>query len=277
MALRSWRVVVAALTLIVGGLVAAPAQADPPETDACPVGYSTDFNGDGFADVVVGDPPAAVAGHAAAGRLVVLYGDAGGRVGEGDRRTVLRQGSAAIGGKPETGDQFGYSLSVADIDCDGFTDVVVGSPYEDLGSAADAGYVQIVWGASAGLGTGAAARGISRASFYETVRAGDQFGFAVDTQEDWIDGATGALNAYVLAIGAPGADVHGHADAGWVGVRSAVDGGNTLFSITQDTSAIPGTAETGDRFDAAVTVGSSEGPRARSTSQSAARTRTSAR
>jgi hypothetical protein len=54
MAVRSWPVVVAAVTHFVGGLVAAPAQADPPETDACPAGYSTDFNRDGFADVVVG-------------------------------------------------------------------------------------------------------------------------------------------------------------------------------------------------------------------------------
>ncbi|GAA2093113.1 hypothetical protein GCM10009841_02540 [Microlunatus panaciterrae] len=246
------------VALVLGGLAATPAQADDLPTDECPAGYRADFNGDGFADSVVADPYATVAGHTQAGRLVVLYGDADGRVGEGARE-VLTQGADAIGGGPETGDRFGFALSVADIDCDGFTDVVVGTPYEDLGSTVDSGWVQIVWGAASGLGTGGVARGVSKRDFGAPIRANDQFGYAVDTQEDWTDGATGAPNAYVLAIGSPGSDVNGHDDAGWVGVETAVDGGSNRFSVTQDTPGVAGAAEAGDRFGAAVAVGQFRG------------------
>ena len=34
---------------------------------------------------------------------------------------------------PEAGDRFGTALSSGDVDCDGYTDVVVGTPYEDFG------------------------------------------------------------------------------------------------------------------------------------------------
>ena len=45
-----------------------------------------DLNGDGYVDAVVGDPYATVNGQAEAGRIVVLFGDADGRIGEGARR-----------------------------------------------------------------------------------------------------------------------------------------------------------------------------------------------
>jgi len=61
---------------------------------------------------------------------------------------------------------------------------VVGNPYEDVGSAVDSGYVQIVWGAVGGLGSGSPSRQFTQISFGETVHAGDQFGYPVDLLED---------------------------------------------------------------------------------------------
>ncbi len=256
MVVSSVRISLVGLTLLLD-LMGGPGQA-PPQTDECPAGYPSDFNADGRADVVVGDPYATVAGQSRAGRVVVLYGDADGRIGEGERGLVS-QGSGTVGDRPEAGDGFGSALSIADLDCDGFSDLVVGSPYEDVGAAVDAGLTQIVWGSPAGLGTSRASRDITRAAFGSPVTAGDQFGYAVDTQEDWIDGATGAPNAYVLAIGAPGSDVNGRDDAGWVGVESAVDGGNSSFPLTQDSANVAGQAEAGDRFGSSVAVGQFRG------------------
>ncbi len=76
----------------------------------------------------------------------------------------------------------------------------------------------------------------------------------MDALEDVGQGGTPAPDAYALAIGAPGYDVGGHNDAGWVGFLAAIDGGNVAISATQDTPGIPGAAEAGDRFGAAISI-----------------------
>lgn len=221
--------------------------------DGCAAGVKSDFNGDNRTDTVVGDPHATVSGQAEAGRLVVLYGDADGLVGEG-LRDVLWQGEAEVSGVPEAGDHFAASLAMADIDCDSYTDVVVGVPGEDIGGA-DVGYVQVLYGGAGGLAISDASTNYTQASFGQVAHVGDQFGYAVDAVEDVGQGGTPAPDAYALAIGVPGADVGGNDDAGAVAVKAAYDGGAETFWITQDTPGIPGGAETGDRFGAAVSCG----------------------
>ncbi len=51
-------------------------------------GLKSDFNGDGLSDTVVADPYATVNGKAQAGRVIVLYGDADGLIGEGARGVI---------------------------------------------------------------------------------------------------------------------------------------------------------------------------------------------
>ena len=219
--------------------------------DGCASGVTSDFNGDGWSDAVVGDPFAGVDGRAQAGRIVVLYGDNDGLVGEG-ARDVLWQGAAAVGEVAETGDRFGFSLAVADLNCDDFTDVVVGTPLEDIGSHTDSGYVQVLWGGAAGLGSSAPATGYTQTWFGGALASGDQFGYAVDAVEDVGQDGTPSPDAYALAIGVPGANISGHNDAGAVAVEAAYDGGSQAYWISQDTPGIPGAAERGDRFGAAV-------------------------
>ena len=145
-----------------------------------------------------------MSGQAQAGRVIVLYGDADGLIGEG-ARGVVQQGLANVGGTAEANDRFGSALAVADIDCDDFTDLVVGTPLEDIGGQVDSGYVQIIWGSAAGLGDGAASRQITQNDFPNAdVVAGDQFGYAVDALEDVGQGGTPAPDAYAVAIGVPG-------------------------------------------------------------------------
>ena len=68
-------------------LAVQPAQAVPV---GCQTGAQSDFNGDGYSDAVVADPYATVDGQAEAGRVIVLYGDSDGRIGEGGRARWLR-------------------------------------------------------------------------------------------------------------------------------------------------------------------------------------------
>ena len=126
-------------------------------------------------------------------------------------------GHGVIGGIPEANDRFGSALAVADIDCDGFTDLVVGTPYEDINGQADSGYVQIIWGSAAGLGKARArASSPSRTSATPSSRA---ISSAMPLTR-WRTSARAAPrppDAYAVAIGAPGTNVGGDNDAGWVG------------------------------------------------------------
>lgn len=239
-------------SLAVSLLIAAPTAHAAAE--GCASGVESDFNGDGRADAAVADPLATVAGVVNAGQVTILYGDADLRVGEGIRR-VIRQGAGAVQGLVEAGDQFGHAIAAGDVDCDGYTDLVVGTPFEDIGGRPNSGYLQIVWGAPTGLGTGKISRDLSPAAFGIDLSAGDQFGFAVDVMEDTGQGGTPAPDAYVIAAGAPGYDVAGRVDAGAVGFLAATDGGNVRSWITQDSPGIPGSAEAEDRFGHSVTVG----------------------
>lgn len=143
--------------------------------DGCVAGVLSDSNGDGWSDAVVGDPSATVAGQVEAGRIVVLYGDGDGLVGEG-ARDVLWQGRAEVSDLPQAGDRFASALAVADLDCDGYTDVVAGTPGQDVAGQADAGMVQVLWGGAAGLAATRPAGTYTTESFGRDAAAGDQFG-----------------------------------------------------------------------------------------------------
>lgn len=240
----------AALSLPLCTLLIPTAQA---AADGCDVGVESDVNGDGWTDAVVGDPYATVDGVEQAGRVTVLYGDSDGRVGEGGRATV-RQGLDNVLGDPEERDRFGSALAVANLDCDGYADLVVGVPYEDLSGKTDSGLVQIIYGSLGGLGAGKVSSSLYQPSFGYPVHSGDRLGYAVDALEDVGQGGTPAPDAYAVAVGAPGWDVDGAADAGWVGFKVAVDGGTDTLSVTQNSPGLPGAAEAGDRFGSAVTL-----------------------
>lgn len=213
----------------------------------CTSAGAADLNGDGYSDAVVGDPDATVAGKAHAGRVVVLYGDADGRVGEG-ARSILTQ--ASLGLPVEAGDQFGWSVATTQVDFDSCADVVVGAPGEDLSGRADAGSIHVVFGSTAGLDGDAAAVTLSQADVAGTVEAGDRFGATVAA------GTNLGQDTSVVAAGAPGEDVSTASSAGAVNLVQFSDThAVTPRQVSQDAPGVPGGAETGDRFGAAVALG----------------------
>ncbi|MCX5338839.1 FG-GAP-like repeat-containing protein [Streptomyces atratus] len=110
-----------------------------------------DFDGDGYTDVAVAAPGGTVNGKSGAGYFAVVYGMAEGP--NGVKRQVISQDRYGIPGTAETGDRFGSHLTAADLDGDGFTDLVVGTPGEDIGSARDVGRQTVLWGGVGGLAT----------------------------------------------------------------------------------------------------------------------------
>ncbi|MFI8188650.1 VCBS repeat-containing protein [Streptomyces sp. NPDC085946] len=134
----------AALT---GGLltsVAGPAAA----ADSTRVAQA-DFNGDGRGDVAFSAQGAHVGGRAEAGQVVVLYGTATGV--SSAKRHVISQNTTGSPGTAETGDLFGFDTAYADFNADGYDDLAVSAPQEDVGSDRDGGGVAVLWGSSSGI------------------------------------------------------------------------------------------------------------------------------
>ncbi|MFC9030581.1 FG-GAP-like repeat-containing protein [Streptomyces arboris] len=121
---------------------------------AAPVPVPQDINGDGYRDVVLPAPGATVKGRSGAGAVVVLYGSAKGV--SAAKRVVITQESPGVPGAAEAGDAFGASSAVADLDKDGYADIVIGIPYESVGTTRAAGSAVVLWGSRNGLVSGAA-------------------------------------------------------------------------------------------------------------------------
>ncbi|MGV9884407.1 FG-GAP and VCBS repeat-containing protein [Streptomyces sp. NPDC003379] len=130
--------------------VLVPAGLAPPAAAAPAAVQGPDFNGDGYADAVVGVYRGDIDGKKSGGYLHVLYG---GSSGVGTSTASVSQDSPGVPGTSEKDDQFGSSVVTADVDGDGLTDVVVGASGEDVGSGTATGHgsVVVLYGSSSGL------------------------------------------------------------------------------------------------------------------------------
>jgi hypothetical protein len=113
---------------------------------------AADFDGDGDSDLAVGATGALVSAQVAAGRVYALEGGPGGILAGTSQS--FDQGRFGIPDDPETLDFFGRTLAAGDFDGDGFADLAVGLPEEDLASPdrEDAGVVHVLYGSVSSLG-----------------------------------------------------------------------------------------------------------------------------
>ena len=112
-----------------------------------------DFNGDGYDDLAIGVPSESVAGNLQAGAVHVLYSSKDGLVSLGSQ--FFREGVSGIPGVPETSDHFGTALASGDFDDDGYADLAIGVPGEDVfangTNEQESGIVVILHGSPTGL------------------------------------------------------------------------------------------------------------------------------
>jgi hypothetical protein len=112
-------------------------------------GAPADYNGDGFGDLAVGIPYENLSGKNQAGAVNILYGTSAGLSAAGSR--LWHQDVAGIVDRAGAGDFFGDILAPGDFNGDGFTDLGIGVPDEDVGSQILAGAVAVLYGSPDGL------------------------------------------------------------------------------------------------------------------------------
>ncbi|MER7490678.1 FG-GAP-like repeat-containing protein [Streptomyces sp. NPDC126497] len=163
-----------------------------------------DFNGNGYDDIVIGQPVAAESGGSTSGgRITMVLGTSSGFTTSGMR--TLHQDTSGVPGGNESGDALGTSVSAGDYNRDGYADVLVGAPGEDLTRAGanrkDAGQALLFRGSSSGLtGSGAVSVSQDTSGVPGSTESGDRFGSAVSLTD---------LSGYGradLTVGAEGED-----------------------------------------------------------------------
>lgn len=214
-----------------------------------PAVASGDINNDGYDDLVVGDPNSPDDGGATmtGGRVGVYYGSLGdgpvGAEGPGTPPVWWDQDVPGIQGNSEIGDGWGSDLSVADTNGDGYADVAIGAPGEDIFDVVDAGAVWVLRGTAEGLtATGAATWNQNSVYVRGTPEKNDRFGAQVRLSEPARNGNLGMLAA------APGEDAGNGAVWGFLGDSGGV---KALAAWTIDGGSLGGPG-TGAAFGAAI-------------------------
>ena len=231
-----------------------PTDSGPGQNDNFGSSMATgDFNGDGVDDIAVGATGVEVNGANNAGAVYVFNGTL-----DLTAISIFTQGTDGFSTDPENGDMFGFSLISGDFDNDGFDDLIIGSPYEDLGGnnqLVDAGLITILYGSSSGLSEPSTLHQYSPGVGTHS-EVGDLFGYSLgvgDINGDSYDD---------LVVGVPGEGVAKQERAGLVHIIFGSDtglSGEESTMLHQYTRKIRSKPELDDAFGEAIAVGNING------------------
>jgi hypothetical protein len=237
-----------------------------------------DFNKDGMSDLAIGvrGDVVGTAGHT--GSVNVIYGSSVGlkafevSPSNGRDNQIWTQDSPGIEDVAEDGDAFGHSLGTGDFNKDGISDLAIGVPKENIGTADLTGVVNVIYGSSDGLSFTRLSPGNGRDNqiwtqdspgIEDVAENVDLFGYSLATGDFNKDGISD------LAIGVPREDVDTIGNAGAVNViygslRNDLPIGGLSATVpflgigrtdqiwTQDIPGIKGFAEDSDQFGASL-------------------------
>jgi hypothetical protein len=110
------------------------------------VAHAGDVNGDGFGDLLVGAPILDGLGGVDSGRAYLYYGSASG----------LAAAPLWYADGGQAGAKFGLHVAgLGDVNNDGYDDVAISAPYDDIGTETDEGVIYVWYGSDSGLSCGA--------------------------------------------------------------------------------------------------------------------------
>jgi hypothetical protein len=229
---------------------------DDPGVGGSP-GPKVDFNGDGYADLAIGIQNEDVGRQDNAGAVDVVYGSSGGLTATGTQ--LWTQDVEGIEDEAEARDHFGWSFAAADYNGDGYTDLAVGAPFEDVAGADRAGSVNVIYGSPRGL----AAAGNQfwtqeTPDIADDAGSDDQFGWSIAAGDFDADGYAD------LVIGVKFEDFEAAIDAGGFHVIHGSAGGLTAARNqfwSQGGNGLPDSPETGDQFGRTLAAGDYDGDR----------------
>jgi hypothetical protein len=204
-----------------------------------------DFDADGFADLAVGAIGEDIGAIDSAGAVLVYPGDAGGPVVE--TFAVFTQDTVGIGDAAEAGDAFGAALACGDFDADGFPDLAIGAPAEDVGAAVNAGWLVVLRGSASGLqaeGSHSLTQGGPEVA--DDPEPNDQFGASLAAGDFDGDGFDD------LAVGVPGEELAAGAVHVLFGALAGLSGFESLYFTD---ASLGGLTESGDNFGLALAFG----------------------
>jgi hypothetical protein len=200
---------------------------------------------DALSDLAVGAPGETVRGAQFAGAVDVFYATSSG--------LPSLPSAEFYQNNPEEADGFGSALAAGHFGYEDATpDLAVGAPGETVGGRKSAGAVSILLGLAGGQAPGGPdiVQGSQAGQAGGNPEAQDLFGFSLAGGELRNSGFSD------LAIGAPGEDLGALTDTGVIHTMFGQSGG--LLGgpfLSQDTPNVPGQAEVGDTFGAALTTG----------------------
>lgn len=203
-----------------------------------------DFNADGFDDLAIGVPFEHVGSKVDAGVVHVLYGSGVGLHSAGAQYWHQNKGSVPDHCEPD--DYFGWALASGDFNSDGYADLAIGAPHENVG-AADAGLVVVLFGGPNGLRAAGSQKLVRKKDSGSNV-ASAYFGYALAAGDFDHDGYDD------LAIGEPGVSY----GSGKVVVVPGTSGGLNQSSArtwAEGADGLPGAPGIVDSFGMSLAVG----------------------